>query len=108
MQQMDLESIVCLCKADKLRWTNHVLVRLLQRNIAMDDIVYALTNCEIIEQYPEDYPYPSCLVLGLTKAHKHIRIVCGASNVELWLITAYYPDIEKWEPDYKIRRENDR
>jgi hypothetical protein len=64
----------------------------------------ALMNGEIIEQYPTDYPFPSCLVLGYTKAGKPLHVVCGSSGVELWLITAYFPSPSEWTEDFKQRR----
>ena len=103
---INMESITKLCEKGSLRWTNHVLVRLLQRGITTNDVVYALQNGEIIEQYPTDYPYPSCLILGITLNDKHMHIVCGIGNIELWLITAYYPNNDKWLNDFKTRKEH--
>jgi hypothetical protein len=70
----------------------------------MDDVVDALSNGEIIEQYPNDYPFPSCLVLGRTKAGRALHVVCGSNGVELWLITAYFPNPAEWTEDYRHRR----
>jgi len=102
---MDIETIRMYCDRGSLRWTNHVLVRLMQRNIGMDDVKCALMAGEIIEQYPTDYPYPSCLVLGLSINEKYLHVVCGDSGTELWLITAYFPDAEEWTADFKERKE---
>jgi hypothetical protein len=100
-----MEDIVRYCKERKLRWTRHILDRLFQRNIRIDDVVAALTNGEIIEHYPTDYPFPSCLVLGRTPDAKCLHIVCGSSGVELWLITAYVPNPAEWSADFRTRRE---
>jgi len=93
------------CEDGALRWTNHALVRLLQRNISREDAIFALQNSEIIEDYPTDYPYPSCLVLGTTKASRHLHVVCGIGLGELWIITAYYPNPAEWSQDFRTRRE---
>jgi hypothetical protein len=103
---MNIDSIKKLCRSGALRWTNHIFVRLLQRGISMDDVESCLESGEIIEQYPDDYPYPSCLVLGLTVNKKHLHIVCGVGDGELWLITAYYPDLNEWSDDFKARKES--
>ena len=100
---MNIEDIVQLCNKQALRWTNHILERIFRRGISTDDVENALTNGEIIEQYPTDYPYPSCLVLGLTKAGKALHVVCGSNGVELWLITAYFPNPFEWSDDFKQR-----
>ena len=100
-----IDTIRQLCEAEALRWTNHVLIRLIQRKITTDDVVCALLNGEIIEQYPTDYPYSSCLVLGIARNGETLHIVCGVGEDELWLITAYYPNHDEWTNDYRERKE---
>ena len=78
---MTSQDIAKLVKNSSLRWTSHILERLFQRNIRIDDVKIALMNCEIIEQYPNDYPFPSCLVLGYTKAGRVLHVVCGSNGV---------------------------
>jgi hypothetical protein len=104
-KSMTMEIIRKLCIGDTLRWTNHIVIRLLQRKIAINDVRHALLYGEIIEQYPSDYPYPSCLVLGIALSNKYIHIVCGVAETELWLITAYYPNPAEWSADFRIRKE---
>ena len=60
---------------------------------------------EIIEEYPEDYPYPSCLVFGYTLQNRTLHVVVGIGETKLWLITAYQPDPEQWSEDFKKRKE---
>lgn len=100
-----LRTIRQRCAAHQLRWTNHILTRLFQRGISIDDVTHALESGEIIEHYPEDYPYPSYLILGRTAANEQLHIVCGIGSDYLHLITAYYPDPERWESDGKTRKE---
>jgi hypothetical protein len=89
-----------------LRWTSHILDRIFRRGVGMDDVKRVLTAGEIIEQYPTDYPHPSCLILGYTEAGKALHVVCGSNGVELWLITAYFPDPAEWSGDYRQRRKS--
>ena len=104
MEKLDINTIKKMVINRKIRWTNHVIIRLLQRNISQEDIENALLHGEIIEEYNEDYPYPSCLVFGIDLKSKVLHVVCGLSEIELWIITAYYPDNIKWEEDKKTRR----
>ena len=76
-----------------------------QRKINIEDVVCALLNGEIIEQYPTDYPYPSCLALGFSKDNEFLHIVCGVGDGKLWIITAYHPDPNEWTIDFKVRKE---
>jgi len=102
---MTAEDIARFGDGLSLRWTSHILERLFQRNIRMDDVKNVLSNCEIIEQYPTDYPFPSCLVLGYSKAGVPLHVVCGSTGAELWLITAYVPSSAEWSEDFKQRRQ---
>lgn len=90
-----------LCVDGAIRWTGHVLKRLLQRGISQASVVQAILSGEIIEQYPDDYPYPSCLLLGGTPA---LHVVCGQGPDEVWMITAYHPAPAEWESDLKTRK----
>jgi len=101
---MTSEDIALFVKKSSLRWTNHILERLFQRNIRIDDVKAALMKCEIIEQYPNDYPFPSCLVLGHSIAGRILHVVCGSNGEELWLITAYFPNPFEWSNDFRQRR----
>lgn len=92
--------------SDHVIITQHSATRLLERHIRYEDVLTAIATGEIIEQYPDDYPHPSCLILGVTIAEKRLHVVCGTDMVYLWIITAYYPSIEKWESDFKTRRKS--
>lgn len=105
MERLNIDKIKHFIKEEKIRWTNHVMVRLLQRNITQSDVEYALLNGEIIEEYEDSYPYPSCLVYGINLDNKVLHIVCGSNEEELWIITAYYPDNTEWQNDLKTRKE---
>ncbi len=95
-----IEEIKSLCQQSKIEWTNHVQQRILQRGIPRQDIKEAILQGEIIENSPDDYPFPSCLILGANRLH----VVCGISTEILWIITAYRPTEDKWDPDLKTRR----
>lgn len=73
---------------------------MLQRGISRDEVKAGLMGGEIIEDYPQDYPHPSCLLMAAGPLH----IVCGVADTELWIITAYRPDPAEWEPDFKTRK----
>lgn len=105
MEKINIDTIKNRIKNEKIRWTNHVMIRILQRNITQSDIENALLNGEIIEEYEDSYPYPSCLVYGINLNNEILHIVCGLNDEEIWIITAYYPDNIEWEKDLKTRRE---
>ena len=90
---------------EKVFVTEHVAQRMRQRNIRYDDIISALMSGEVIESYPDDYPYPSALVLGYATDNAYLHVVCGSDGEYLWIITAYYPSEQQWEADMKTRKE---
>ncbi len=103
---LQLSDLQVLCAEHKIRWTNHILTRLLQRGIMLADVENAVMHGEIIEQYPDDYPNPSCLILGAATADRKLHVVCGSDGTLLWMITAYYPVVDRWEKDFRKRRIN--
>ena len=54
--------------------------RIQQRGIEYTDIYNAIEMGKIIEQYPNSYPYPACLVLGLDLNDKILHVVCGRNG----------------------------
>ena len=94
---MDLLTIKNICKDDTIEVTDHFLKRCDQRGIRYSEVIEAIHNSEIIEDYPDDYPYPSCLLLGYTKSNRPLHIVTGSDGERLWFITAYVPDPEQWD-----------
>lgn len=102
---MNIELIKLLCRNNRLRWTTHIVSRLIQRSISIADVKAALMHGKIIEEYPHDYPYPSCLILGITLQNEYLHIVCGIGDNLLWLITAYRPSSTEWDSSFTHRKE---
>jgi hypothetical protein len=75
-----------------------------KRGISYDDLVFAFANGEIIKQYEDDKPHPSCLIFGHTANKQPLHVVASISNNMIWVITAYHPTLHVWESDYKTRK----
>ncbi len=105
-KKVDIQLIKNLVVSENIVLTEHFIKRLRERSLKIADILNALSNGEIIENYPSDYPYPSCLVLGYSNQNKTIHVVCGYSNSDnkLWLITAYEPNTDKWHDNFRTRK----
>lgn len=74
--------------------------------IRVEEVLEAIDTGEIIEEYPDDQPYPSCLIFGRTRAARPLHIVCAPVLTEqrLIVITIYQPDPARWEADFKRRK----
>jgi len=69
------------------------------------DLEQAVLRGNIIEPYPDAPRGPSCLILGFSKSGKPLHIVCGnIEEEEILIVTAYEPDPEEWEKDWKTRK----
>ena len=104
MEEISLESLHSLCTDETITLTQHLQLRMRERGIKYADIKNAIMTGKIIEQYPTDQPFPSCLIFGLSVQSKPLHVVCGIGEGLLWIITTYYPDSNKWEPDFETRR----
>ena len=94
-----IEDVRLCCNDDTIILTEHLLTRMRQRHIRLEDIKRAITEGEIIEQYPSDYPFPSCLINS-----DNIHIVCSVNDRVLYIITAYRPSHDIWEIDGSKRK----
>lgn len=102
---MKEEQIRVLCLTRKIKWSTHAAERIQERGIARVDVLHCLENGEIIEDYPNDFPYPSCLVYGYTVKHIVLHVVVGCDGNYLYIITAYYPDVIHFSTDLRTRKE---
>ena len=101
---MQIEEIQKLCQQQKIKWSTHCLERMQERDISRQDIKNCLLKGEIIEDYPDDFPHPSCLVFGYTINGKVIHVVVGSDVNYIYIITAYFPNSTKFLEDLKTRR----
>ncbi len=94
---------------NRIRITDHADEEAHSDNLHFDDIFTSVLMGEIIEHYPNDKPFPSCLVYGTNMKKEPVHSVWAYNSDNKWavLITVYRPDPEKWI-DWKVRRkEND-
>lgn len=99
-----IETLKQMNKPEKIALTKHAKDRLQERNITVNDIINGIATGEIIRQYEDDRPLESCLILGFSENNKYIHIVVSNDTEYIYLITAYYPNPEQWEDDFKTRK----
>ena len=81
----------------------HAIQRMAERSISLENIRQVLETGERVEDYPDDFPYPSSLVLGWVE-DRPIHIVVARAPEKRIVITVYQPDPARWMPDFKTRR----
>ena len=102
---MDIHKIQTLFQNRSVKWSTHCLERMQERDILRDDVISCVLRGEIIEDYPNDFPYPSCLIFGYTTQDKVLHIVIGAVETTADVINAYNPSTDKFEADLRTRKE---
>lgn len=102
---IDIKQLRTLNTAEHIAITEHARRRLVERSIFVDDIIRCIDTGEIIKQYEGDKPFPSCLILGAAVDGEYIHVVVSHDSEWIYLITAYHPNADVWEPDLKTRKE---
>jgi len=102
---LDIDDLRGLCGDKNIAITKHARSRLVERGIVIGDVKNAIQTGDVIKQYVDDKPFPSCLLLGETGQGQYIHVVASTDNGILYIITAYYPDENEWESDLKNRKE---
>jgi Domain of unknown function (DUF4258) len=76
-----------------------------QRNISEPEVRHVIATGETVEDYPDDTPYPSRLLLGWHGQRPlHVVVADNADDKENIVITVYEPDLTEWESDFKRRK----
>jgi hypothetical protein len=105
MNTIKISDLQKLISTQSILWTEHVTLRLRERKLKRADVIECIQNGEIIEQYPDDVPYPGCLIYGCSQDGKPLHIVCNINHDNLCcIITAYFPSLDKWKKDFKTRK----
>ena len=88
----------------QFEFSQHAVDQSIVRHISVQELREAIAVGEIIEDYPTDKYGPSCLVYGVTLAHRPLHIQCSYPSRPLMkIITLYEPDPRRWV-DAKVRR----
>jgi hypothetical protein len=98
MKVMDIESIVDAIRMNRVRISDHADEEAEADSLTFDEIYFSVLRGEIIENYPTDKPYPSCLILGKTFSGAPVHSVWAYNSEVQWaaLITVYRPDPRRW------------
>ncbi len=95
---MDIEGIIEAIGKDRIRISDHADEEADADDLTFDEIYFSVLHGEIIEAYPADKPYPSCLIFGKSFSGKPIHSVWAYNEENLWavMVTVYRPDPTKW------------
>lgn len=100
--KINFNIIMGFIRTDKFIISNHARIRMFQVNISTEDVKKLIIGGEIIEEYPDDEPCVSVLILGFLD-EKPYHIVVAQCEDHARIVTAYHPNEGNWI-DHRIRR----
>jgi len=105
MNSIDLPRFRETVRQARIEWRRHVLERLAERSIAQSVVLDVLSSGQMIEEYRDDKPFHSALFLGYYQGKPyHVVAAYDEGNERVYVITAYEPSLQAFEPDYRTRR----
>ncbi len=97
-----IEDIRRLVIEERYEITVHARERMAEREVSTEDLISLIIKGEIIENYPDDFPFPSALILGyISGAAFHVVVSKGSNLVKV--VTVYRADEEIWL-NYRTRK----
>lgn len=88
-----------------ISFSRHVVEQMFARNLSTEDVTEILRTGETIESYPDDKPYPSCLLWGQIRGRNlHVVAARDPEAGSCVVVTAYEPSPNVWESDFRTRR----
>jgi len=98
--------ILELIKKNDILISSHGYDELADDNIFVRDVLHAIEDAVVLEEYPKFGKGPCVLLLQIDRTNKPIHTVWGIpkdSDRPAVLITAYRPDPDKWFDNFKRR-----
>jgi hypothetical protein len=79
-----------------IRVTDHAREEMEEESITLAEVLEAIANGQILDNYPDHKRGSCCLLYGLSARWRPLHVVCTTSLPRLVIITAYVPVPPKW------------
>jgi hypothetical protein len=90
---------------ENIVFSNHAVQQMFLRRIGRGEVKAVIAYGEIIEDMPDDEPFPSCLILDFVKGRPiHVVVSQEVERQICYVVTAYEPDISSWKDNFSKRR----
>lgn len=100
---LDLKKLRKAIKGRQIEWKRHVLERMVERDVSRAQVLEVLEDGEIVEEYEDDKPFPSALILGFV-GNRPLHVVVALNVGAAFVITVYEPQIDLFGPDFRVRK----
>jgi len=89
---------------ENIYFSRHALQHMFQRAITEEAILHTLGNGQIVEEYPDDHPYPSRLLLGNHDGCPlPVVVAYDVAYRQCIVINAYVPGSDQWDGTFSRR-----
>jgi len=95
----DLEKVAQIreqARSGKFRLSVHAHQEMVEDGFILEDLILALSDGYILEDYPDHRRGACCLLSGLARMNRPMHIVCTTALPVLVIITLYEPVPPKW------------
>ena len=94
-----------MMECEIIKYTNHALEFMAARGISVPEVEVVINKGDRIEDYPDDKPFPSQLILAfIDDKPLHIVLANDTVNKICFVVTAYEPTLAKFESDFRTRK----
>jgi hypothetical protein len=92
-------------KCAGFQYSTHAVKRMLEKNITTFEVEQTVLQGEVIQEYEDDQPFPSKLMLKFVEDRPvHIVVAQNIATSECIIITCYEPDVRIWSADFKVKK----
>lgn len=87
-----IEKIINCFKLERYLYSQHARKEMEVEElgeITDNEMFESVLNGKIIENYPEDKPYPSCLIYGKKSDERPLHIVCAYAEIVCFVVNSY-------------------
>lgn len=86
-------------------FSRHAIQQMFLRRITKRDVQAVVAYGEVIEENPDDIPFPSYLFLDFVEGRPiHVVFSYDESTDTGYVVTAYLPEPKLWTNDFRTRR----
>ncbi|MBC6422846.1 MAG: DUF4258 domain-containing protein [Hormoscilla sp. SP5CHS1] len=92
-------------ECENLFFSSHAIQGMFFRRISKDEIKRTIAYGDVIEEKPDDTPFPSYLIRDFVAGRPiHVVFSYDEENDTGYVVTAYIPDIQIWTDNFSKRR----
>ena len=91
-----VDRIRAQARTGNLRVTLHAQQEMTEEQMSLDDVLEAIAQGVVLEDYPQHRRGACCLIYGPTRAGRAVHVVCTSDRPTLIIITVYEPKLPKW------------